>query len=137
MTIYSSDAAPHIETLIRKGADPNHKGPGGKTPLMEASCFGNAMAVKTLLHHGADPDITDDLGHTAQDIAKARQQEQRNLPPGDISKLLISSDRIQSCMDLMTKASRRNHDKAMAETSMRHAKKIHDVHKKRRGQAPG
>ncbi|HNY10886.1 MAG TPA: ankyrin repeat domain-containing protein [Candidatus Wallbacteria bacterium] len=50
----------------------NGKDGDGWTPLISASVFGNADAVKFLLDHGADPDIRDNKGMTAFDHARKR-----------------------------------------------------------------
>jgi len=53
------------------------KGPGGTTPLMAASLYGDAAALKLLLDAGADPNIRNDAGATAvmwavSDLAKTQ-----------------------------------------------------------------
>ncbi|OHS93067.1 hypothetical protein TRFO_12086 [Tritrichomonas foetus] len=44
-----------------RGADPNQKNSKGATPLLVATTYKNIEAVKILLEHGADPNITNDI----------------------------------------------------------------------------
>ena len=61
-------------------ADPkaaNLKGPGGSTPLMYASLYGDSDSVRLLLKSGADPNIRNDAGAAAlmwavDDLEKSR-----------------------------------------------------------------
>lgn len=51
-------------------ADPNERGPGGRSALHHALMRGRgADTVRLLLDHGADPRTTDDLGFTPADYA--------------------------------------------------------------------
>jgi ankyrin repeat protein len=43
----------------------NAKGPGGSTPLMYAVLYGSAAEVKSLLEHGADPNVRNGANATA------------------------------------------------------------------------
>lgn len=43
------------KTLVKRGADVNHRYEGGVSPLMEASLNGNVDLVNFLLENGADP----------------------------------------------------------------------------------
>ena len=69
------DQAAVMEVLIKAGAKPD--GPSGTTPpLYEAVMFGSSHAVKTLLAHGANPDIPHSAGVTplmcvSQHVARA------------------------------------------------------------------
>lgn len=54
-----------IEFLIKQGAKLDFRTPGGFTPLMRATDAWNDDAVFTLLHAGADPNLTDNKGATA------------------------------------------------------------------------
>jgi ankyrin repeat protein len=70
------DQAAAMEVLIKAGAKPD--GPSGTVPpLYESVMFGNLNAVKTLLVHGADPNIPYKAGITplmcvSQHVARAR-----------------------------------------------------------------
>ena len=54
-----------IVNKLASGADVNLQCSAGKTALMYAAIASNAMAVKVLLEHGANPDIVDAEGKTA------------------------------------------------------------------------
>src|SRR5262249_40895187 len=43
----------------------NLRGPGGSTPLMYATLYGDIDAVQSLLERGADPNVPNDSGATA------------------------------------------------------------------------
>jgi len=51
---------------------PDHVTPVGATPLMLAAVAGNAPLVQALLDKGADPQLSDDFGHTPWDGAVSR-----------------------------------------------------------------
>jgi ankyrin repeat protein len=63
-----------VEVLLDSGADPNHRGKYGVTPLMIASgmgggIFGSTELVDLLLQRGADFHAKDDAGGTALDMS--------------------------------------------------------------------
>ena len=43
---------------------PDHRGPGGTTPLMSAALYDNAAVVRAMLAAGADPNLANDAGAT-------------------------------------------------------------------------
>ena len=47
----------------------DHRTPAGAAPLMLAAVAGNAALVRALLERGADPDLRDEFGHSAWDMA--------------------------------------------------------------------
>jgi hypothetical protein len=49
------DHAGATRLLLDAGADANHRGDGGVTPLIMAAAYGNVDIVNLLLAHGADP----------------------------------------------------------------------------------
>ncbi len=59
-----------IEYLISVGADPNATALGGVTPLHRAVRNRCSAAVQTLLATGADPQLANDHGSTALDLAR-------------------------------------------------------------------
>ncbi len=61
-------------TLLKQGANPNHRYEGGFTPLMEAAASGNVEITKLLLAHGADRMIRLN-GKTALDVALEKGQK--------------------------------------------------------------
>lgn len=78
-----------VRLLIDAGADVNHPGANGETPLRNAF-YGEPNAVEIvqlLLAHGADPDIKDSQGKTARQIsygygpAAIRSAIERAKPP--------------------------------------------------------
>jgi len=58
------------------GADVNAQNNAGGTPLTFAATFGQYDMVQFLLSHGANPDHTDQDGHTALSLAKAKGHQQ-------------------------------------------------------------
>jgi len=56
-----------VAALLEAGADPNAKGPDGRTPLMEASAWLKTREATLLLAKGADPAARDRDGLTAED----------------------------------------------------------------------
>ncbi len=52
------------------GGDPNATDSQGRTPLMEASYWGNAEVVAVLLAHGADPYKKTPGGHSVFDATE-------------------------------------------------------------------
>jgi ankyrin repeat protein len=65
-----SGNAKDIETLITLGADVNSIGEDGYTPLHYAAEQGHLDVVKVLISNGADCDLRDKNGETAQDKAE-------------------------------------------------------------------
>lgn len=63
-----------VEFLIKSGADPNQKAPGGKTALMFASSKGFFHVVKSLIIEGANINDVDEIGNTALMYAAHRDQ---------------------------------------------------------------
>lgn len=57
--------------------------PNGSTPLMMASRYGSAAAVKLLLEAGADPMLKNDLGMSAIDFAQSVSRQ-------DVAELIAS-----------------------------------------------
>ena len=68
-----------LEMLLAKHIEVNATQYTGKTALIIAASRGNLESVKTLLAHGADPNITDDQRKTALDYSQ---------PDGDIQRAL-------------------------------------------------
>ncbi|TVR46628.1 MAG: ankyrin repeat domain-containing protein [Puniceicoccaceae bacterium] len=62
--------AKQVATLIRKGADPNHRADDGTTALHLAASLGSAETVELLLAHGARSWIADKSGKLPVDHAK-------------------------------------------------------------------
>ncbi len=60
-----------IQQFINFGVDINYRYDDGKTPLMLASMFGSARALRTLLKLGAEADLRSKNGKTALDYALA------------------------------------------------------------------
>lgn len=52
--------------------DVNHINGAGQTALMMASLFGREEIVKLLIQHGADPEIVDYQGNTAESLAQGQ-----------------------------------------------------------------
>jgi ankyrin repeat protein len=65
-----------VELLLAKGADPNARQHGGFMPLQSAASNGNVAMVKALLAKGADPSLASDDGRTAQDLARAQDNDE-------------------------------------------------------------
>ena len=53
-----------IDILVAAGADIEHRGTYGCTPLHSAACFGNAVAVRTFLKYQPSVDVQDSDGDT-------------------------------------------------------------------------
>jgi hypothetical protein len=68
------DSINEIQQFIAFGADINHRYPGGITPLMFASSFGNTRSIQLLIEHGANTELKSDKGMTAFDYAKNNNQ---------------------------------------------------------------
>ena len=63
-----------MEILLENGADVNHRGVSGHTPLHCAAALGRYQAVEWLLQHGADPSARITSGETPLDLARANLQ---------------------------------------------------------------
>jgi len=61
-----------VDLLLRAGADANVVTPNGHSPLMQAAWFGCPDAAKALLAHGADKQLIDSQGRTAENIGNER-----------------------------------------------------------------
>jgi ankyrin repeat protein len=66
-----------LTAIVAGGANINEKDEHGLTPLMDAAWVGSVDAMKLLLDHGADPNLTNSAGSTAlmlatTEIAKVR-----------------------------------------------------------------
>jgi len=59
------DADDMAQTLLKRGANVNHKGTMGRTPLFEAARVENVDMTLLLIDHGADVQARDDDGRTA------------------------------------------------------------------------
>jgi quercetin dioxygenase-like cupin family protein len=59
-------------SLLDRGANANHRYAEGAMPLLTAAYNGDAEMVKLLLAHGARPDLSNDAGLTASDVAAER-----------------------------------------------------------------
>jgi RNA polymerase primary sigma factor len=64
-----SGASEAIALHIRRGEPVNGRDGGGLTPLMLAAIHGQLGVCKALLDEGADPDLVDQQGRTARDLA--------------------------------------------------------------------
>jgi len=60
------------ELLLRAGARPNDRCEQGRTPLHVAAISGRLDMVLYLMHHGADPTLTDEDGRTPSQFARER-----------------------------------------------------------------
>jgi ankyrin repeat protein len=54
-----------IDLALAHGADPNARGPQGKTPLMIAAAHGHVEGIDMLVRAGADPSLVDGGGRGA------------------------------------------------------------------------
>ena len=61
----------------------NAAAPNGTTPLMMAAYFGHSATAKLLLERGADPSLKNQMGFTAQNLARQRGHK-------DTAKLIAS-----------------------------------------------
>lgn len=93
--LFGSPRAEVMELLIGHGADVNARGREGNTPLHDAASHGSTEAVRVLLEHGADPNVTNDSRQTAAMLAlDSRDAEIRQfLEPGkrETLRLLIQT----------------------------------------------
>jgi ankyrin repeat protein len=61
-----------VRLLLRHGAELNAIDQSGGTPLMHAAWFGCVTSVEILLHAGANAQMTDHRGRSAQQLAQER-----------------------------------------------------------------
>jgi RNA polymerase primary sigma factor len=67
-----------VDTLkvhLLKGDDLNTRDGMGNTPLIVAAAYNHAAACRLLLEHGVDPDIENDGGYSALDVARLRSAD--------------------------------------------------------------
>lgn len=76
---FEKSAHAMVSALLFGGADPNHAGFNGKTPLHLAATYGNAEIVKCLMHCGAMENVQDKNGLTPYDLAVLRVQRAENI----------------------------------------------------------
>jgi ankyrin repeat protein len=69
-----SGDAEAVRAMVSSGADPDARGPDGKTALMLAAEKGRAGAVQVLLESGAKPDVQTLQGTTALGLAARNHQ---------------------------------------------------------------
>ena len=69
----SLDDAERVDTLLAAGADPNHPGPRGSTPLFAATC---ARMVQRLVQAGANPHLRNRDGQHAIDWWREQGREE-------------------------------------------------------------
>ncbi|WP_371604121.1 ankyrin repeat domain-containing protein [Streptomyces sp. NBC_01220] len=67
-----ADSYEATRLLLARGADADRRSRGGLTPLMLAADAGACTTLELLLCHRARHGLTDDLGRTALDLARAR-----------------------------------------------------------------
>lgn len=77
-------AADLVAVLIAGGADIEHQGTGGVTPLLRALSKGNQPAVEVLLEAGADVDVENNHGVNAVSWAQALSQRFNNTNLHDV-----------------------------------------------------
>lgn len=70
-------STPHLELLLRAGADVNAADGSGTTPLMLAAAYGTDAAVESLLAAGARPGAVDNFGMNAAAHARRAGQWDR------------------------------------------------------------
>jgi len=71
-----------VELLLKAGASPNTRNYRGESALMLAACGNYFKTVETLLTHGADIGLSDNVGHTALWHA-------RHCPAGDSPQMVM------------------------------------------------
>jgi ankyrin repeat protein len=67
-----SKVAAIVRMLLAAGAEVNQKARDGTTPLMQATWFGSEHVIPVLLGCGADPNLGDNRGRNACQLAKER-----------------------------------------------------------------
>lgn len=60
-----------VRTLLQRGADPDHLGADGRSPLGAAAWYGQLTVARDLLRHGAQVNLADARGQTALHLACA------------------------------------------------------------------
>ena len=109
----SEDRFPMVELLLDAGADINHRGLAGNTPLMTAIVARSAYAVtmtQLLLSRGADPSLRNDAGKTAAHYARVYGMR-------DVEKLLLEkeqADKAQARQQASEDARRRAEEERLA-----------------------
>ena len=63
------DARPTVNLLLQRGAKINSRGFEGHTALHETAFYNRLEMAELLLSNGADPNLKDDNGKTAMDLA--------------------------------------------------------------------
>jgi len=64
-----------VAHALDKGMDPDRRGQGERTALMQAVLGGHRQVVLLLLDRGADPSLEDAGGRTALDLAREIEDE--------------------------------------------------------------
>ncbi|MEG6509045.1 quinoprotein dehydrogenase-associated putative ABC transporter substrate-binding protein [Methyloligella sp. 2.7D] len=82
--------------LIKKGADVNATSSTGATPLMIAAARDNAPVIGLLLQSGADPEMKNDQGQTALDIAKMNDAQSAAQAITVLGRALSNTKRAQT-----------------------------------------
>jgi ankyrin repeat protein len=54
-----------VDSILQKGADPNAYDDDSDNMLINAAIYGSIDCMRTLLEHKADPNLTNQFGHTA------------------------------------------------------------------------
>lgn len=74
--------AEQVREVISWGGDPNWKTRAGRPAMIKAvrGMIVESAVVKALLDNGADPSVTDELGHTALDHARRRLAKYEGRP---------------------------------------------------------
>ena len=62
-----------VRELLEKGADADAEDSNGETPLVAAAAGGDALIVKLLLDHGADPSRRDGWKRTPLSVATSEE----------------------------------------------------------------
>jgi len=64
-----------VKLLLDKGAPIDARSPNGSTPLMMAAQYGAEASVDLLLQRGADPQLRNERGLSAADLARLAKRE--------------------------------------------------------------
>jgi uncharacterized protein len=79
--LHIAQCASAVKALIAAGADVNARAQGGMTPLIVQSAegydTGSLESMEALLKAGANPNLQDDDGQTAMDIAVSREEDEK------------------------------------------------------------